>query len=343
MPGAVIAGEHPGPAEVAAGLPGGMAEVEQRRDVREAHVRPCAPIGGTTWAASATSAVRGPSRRSAICATIGQSRRGPASLISPRMPQARSASAASKSAAAMAASVAAFGPSSIHTTAERWPSGPSGSGTSVKGPPERWISVEASPWGSGVRDGEDHRLLPVAPAPDADPERLAHEAVAAVRRDDEPRPHLPAVGEGDDRLAGARGDPLDGRRCPERRPRQGGESRHHLAPEQPVRQVVPEDLCADLAGAEVDALADLPRRPAGVDDAHRPERRRLGSEPLPEARALEQRHRRQEEGGAPQVRPLRRRRGDRRHGIDAGRLEPRRGEGRRRRQAGAQAGTQVTR
>ncbi len=109
--------------------------------------RPCAPIGGTTWAASATRAVRGPSSRSATWVTIGQRFRGLARRIAPRSPQARSASAASKSASGIAAREAALGPSSIHTTADRCPSGPSGSGTSVNGPPERWISVEASPWG----------------------------------------------------------------------------------------------------------------------------------------------------------------------------------------------------
>ena len=43
----------------------------------------------------------------------------------------------------------------------------SGSGTSVNGPPERWISVETPSCGSVVRHGEDQRLLPVAPAPHA--------------------------------------------------------------------------------------------------------------------------------------------------------------------------------
>ena len=49
---------------------------------------PCAPIGGTTCAASATSAVRGPSSRSATWATIGQSIRRPARRRSPSTPQA---------------------------------------------------------------------------------------------------------------------------------------------------------------------------------------------------------------------------------------------------------------
>ena len=69
----------------------------------------------------------------------------------------------------------------------------SGSGTSVNGPPERWISVETPSCGSGVRHREDQRLLPVAPAPRPDPERLAHEAVAPVRRDHQPRPDLGPV------------------------------------------------------------------------------------------------------------------------------------------------------
>ena len=51
-------------------------------------------------------------------------------------------SAASNAPSGIAASAAARGPASIQTTAERCAPSRSGSGTSVNGPPERWISVE---------------------------------------------------------------------------------------------------------------------------------------------------------------------------------------------------------
>ena len=109
---------------------------------------PCAPIGGTTCAASATSAVRGPSSRSAIWATIGQSIRRPARRSWPSTPQARRFSAASNASSGIAASSAARGPASIQTTAEACAPSRSASGTRVNGPPERWISVETPSCGS---------------------------------------------------------------------------------------------------------------------------------------------------------------------------------------------------
>jgi len=56
---------------------------------------------------------------------------------------------ASNSATGSAASRSASGPRSIQTTAEEGRPSRSGSGTSVKGPPERWISVETLPCGMG--------------------------------------------------------------------------------------------------------------------------------------------------------------------------------------------------
>jgi hypothetical protein len=44
---------------------------------------PCAPMGGTTWAASAMSAVRSPSKRSAIWLMIGQTERRDTSVSGP--------------------------------------------------------------------------------------------------------------------------------------------------------------------------------------------------------------------------------------------------------------------
>ena len=110
-------------------------------------LRPCAPIGGSTCAASATSAVRGPSRREAIWAMIGQSMRRPERRRSPSTPQARRFSAAVKASSGMAASSAARGPVSIQTTAEACLPSRSSRGTRVNGPPERWISVETPSWG----------------------------------------------------------------------------------------------------------------------------------------------------------------------------------------------------
>ena len=80
---------------------------------------PCAPIGGTTCAASATSAVRGPSSRSATCATIGQSRRALASRSAPEhAAAARVQRRLELRGVGIAASAAARGPASIQTTAE---------------------------------------------------------------------------------------------------------------------------------------------------------------------------------------------------------------------------------
>ena len=109
---------------------------------------PCAPIGGTTCAASAISASRSPAMRSAICAIIGQTMRRPTSVSGPRIRQDRALAAAAKSASARPARRATSGPRSIQTTAEQGSPSRSGSGTSVNGPPERWISVETLRCGS---------------------------------------------------------------------------------------------------------------------------------------------------------------------------------------------------
>ena len=147
---------------------------------------PCAPIGGTTCAASATSAVRGPASRSATCAMIGQSRRGPASRSAPSTPQARAFSSASKAPASIAASSAARGPRSIQTTAEWCAPSRSGSGTSVNGPPVRWISVDTPSCGrSWVTVNASafcpypHRLTPM---PSASRSPLSRPSAASTSR-----------------------------------------------------------------------------------------------------------------------------------------------------------------
>ena len=89
----------------------------------------------------------------------------------------------------------------------------------------------------------------------------------------------------DERRLGARRHPLHPRPGAELGPGEIGEPRHHLAAQQPVRQVPAEDLGADLARLEVGGLADHPLGAAGVGDAHHPERRRLRRQPLPEAGA----------------------------------------------------------
>ena len=172
---------------------------------------PCAPIGGITCAASATSAVRGPSSRSATWAMIGQSRRGLASRSSPSTPQARAFSAASNAGWSSARSSSAAGPVSIHTTAEWRAPARSGSGTSVNGPPSGG-SRSRRPRAAAVRDREDQRLLPIPPAADADAETLPHRAVAPVRRQHQPRAHLHARRERGDRLGAARRRPARPRR-----------------------------------------------------------------------------------------------------------------------------------
>ena len=80
---------------------------------------------------------------------IGQSVRREASFSGPNRWQDRSDIAASKAVSSSAWRACAFGPSSIQTTAEEGRPSRSGSGTSVKGPPVRWISVERLPWGIG--------------------------------------------------------------------------------------------------------------------------------------------------------------------------------------------------
>ena len=110
---------------------------------RRLMLSPCAPIGGTTCAASATSAVRGRRDASATWATIGQTARAPDRAERDRAARRLARLAASTTASsASPPSAAARDPRSIQTTADCGSPSRSGSGTSVNGPPERWISVE---------------------------------------------------------------------------------------------------------------------------------------------------------------------------------------------------------
>jgi hypothetical protein len=190
----------------------------------------------------------------------------------------------------------------------------------------------------GMGHGEDHRLLPVAPAPRADADRLAHRAVAPVRGHQQLRPHLsPALavpGQLHDHLAAARRHPLDPRRRDQPRVRQPVQLRHHLAPQQPVRQIVAEGLGPDLGRVEIRHLADRLLRPPGIGQPHHPQGRRMRLQPVPQPGPAQQLDRGLQEGGRAQVRALRLDLGHRRHRIDADRVEPLRREGRGRRQPG---------
>ena len=79
------------------------------------------------------------------------------------------------------------------------------------------------------------------------PSALAQRAVAPVRRHHQPRPHLacrPRAAPAPPRSAASRARPAP---APAAARRQRGQPRHHLAPQQPVRQVVAEGLLAELA------------------------------------------------------------------------------------------------
>ena len=110
---------------------------------------PCAPMGGTTCAASAISAVRSASNRSAIWAIIGQTDRFVTRVKGPKSPAERVNISASKSGTGRAARRSASAPRSIQTMADEGLPFRSGSGTSVNGPPVRWISVETLSCGTG--------------------------------------------------------------------------------------------------------------------------------------------------------------------------------------------------
>ena len=302
--------------------------------------RPWAPIGGTTCAASATSAVRGPSSRSATWETIGQSRRGAGE------PQPSEQAAAPR--------VGGLGEGvvrqrrrapppavrvSIQTTAECGAPSRSGSGTRVNGPPERWISVETPSCGSVVGDGEDQRLLAVAPAPRADPEprRTALSRPSAAITSARPRPAPPPDSA---TIAPAVRGVTRSTRTPARSSADGSSaSRATISRRSSQFGRFQPKISAPVSSATKSAVARTPALgAAGVDDAHDPERRGVGREPRPEAGAVEQRQRRHQEGGRAQVRALGLGRGrpaapDRRRarGTRRWRRRPRRSARRRRR------------
>ncbi len=101
-------------------------------------LRPCAPMGGTTWAASPTRIIRFRAKSRATSPCMGNSLRGPMPETRPSAPCVPIWISAASSSSESAISSAARCGRSIHTRAERFP----GIGTVVKGPACLWCSVE---------------------------------------------------------------------------------------------------------------------------------------------------------------------------------------------------------
>jgi hypothetical protein len=163
--------------------------------------RPCAPMGGTTWAASAIRAVRGPVKRSAIWLMIGHSVSRVACVRWPQHPGRAAFSAASKASGAGRIRRATSGPRSIQTTAE------DGFAVAVGQRHQRERPARAVDLGRDIvmrafmGDGEGQRLLAVARVFTPMPSASRTDGIAAIGADTSRARMRAAVGQGDQRLA----------------------------------------------------------------------------------------------------------------------------------------------
>ena len=154
---------------------------------------PCAPIGGSTCAASAIRAVRSPAIRAAIWLMIGHCVRRLASVSGPRIWQERALIAASNSSTGRADSRAISGPLSIQTTAE------AGLPAAIRQRDQSEWPARAVDFGRDIvmRDRVGHRkgqrLLPVAIGFHRNSQRFAHGRIAAIGGNHQPGVDLVAV------------------------------------------------------------------------------------------------------------------------------------------------------
>ena len=152
-----------------------------------------------------------------------------------------------------------------------------------------------------VGHGKGQRLLPVARGPHVDAQGLADGGIAPVCGDDHAGGHAGAVGQGHQGFRLARQQPGGGKAGTKIDIRQFRQTRDHFAAQQPVRQVPAEGLVGNVGSIEILDQARLGLGAACVDDPHHLQRGGKGFQPGPQARVLQDRDRRLQEGGCAQI------------------------------------------
>ena len=158
----------------------------------------------------------------------------------------------------------------------------------------------------GMRDGEDQRLLAIAPAAVADAGKAAERRAAPVGGDDQAGSQRAAVREPDQTRVEAGQEAVDGGASAQADVRHRRQPVEQRAARGAVRHVPAEEAVAGLLPGKVGGGARPAHPAAGVDDAHDAERRAGLLHGLPGAGAGQRADGRLQEGSGAQVAAARR-------------------------------------